>query len=340
MIPDMRILAGLDGVRERTLSLVGPFAPGLLRDRERRVAVYGVAGVVVALALTYAAPLFLLAVGPLVLGVPHLAADVRYLVARPGLHRRFEFWLFVVGPAAAAWLHPRAWVAMLGIVGAVVIAKASPLRRVLVGLAGAALLCAAAELGRSADLALAHLHNLVAILLFCLWSHRRRRLHLLVLGAFGFGLTLIGLGAFDGSAARALLEPGPLDGQELVLSLSPFEAEALAARVVLAFAFAQSVHYAVWLRLVPEEDRPRPGLRGFASSIRAVVQDLGVPVTLLFAAGTLVIGLWGLVSIAGARDGYLRLAIVHGPLELGAATLLLLERGRLGVRAWGKPRAS
>lgn len=41
-------------------------------------------------------PLWMLAVGPIVLGVPHVVSDVRYLVAKPGYHRRAE-WCVVVG---------------------------------------------------------------------------------------------------------------------------------------------------------------------------------------------------------------------------------------------------
>ena len=50
----------------------------------------------------------------------------------------------------------------------------------------------------------------------------------------------------------------------------------MALRWVLAFAFGQSVHYAMWLRLVPEEDRARPaavpvfGTRGGAYSVALV----------------------------------------------------------------------
>ena len=44
-----------------------------------------------------------LAVGPLVLGVPHLVADLRYLVVRPGLHRRAAFWPVAVSALASSW---------------------------------------------------------------------------------------------------------------------------------------------------------------------------------------------------------------------------------------------
>jgi hypothetical protein len=169
----------------------------------------------------------------------------------------------------------------------------------------------------------------VAVALFCVWSRRSRRHHWLVVLAFGLGLLTIGLGALDGGPRTRLSASQLLDAELVMSSLAPVAHPELAARLVLGFAFAQSVHYAVWVRLVPEEDRVRPGLRSFSSSLRALTTDLGVPFVLVCCLVFVAIALWGAVSVIDARDGYLRLAVFHGPLELGAAALLLLERGRV-----------
>src|SRR4051812_23892396 len=87
------ILRLLDAGRGRGLrlvsSLLGPsrMRP-LLADRQLRVALSGSFAMALALVLTLYCPLLLLIISPLVLGVPHLLADVRYLVAQPGHHRR------------------------------------------------------------------------------------------------------------------------------------------------------------------------------------------------------------------------------------------------------------
>ena len=324
-------IATMDAIRGRTLRVVGPLAPSLLRDRDRRVAAYGLVAIALALVLTLAAPMALLAVGPLVLGVPHLVADVRYLVARPRLHRRAGFWLAVAAPAGAAFLHPHAWVSAVAIVGAAVVARACWMRRAVVATAALALVALAYESGRVADLALAHAHNVIAVALFWAWSRRRSRLHLLVIGAFAAGVVAIALGALDGAPASRFAGSRLLDAEWIASTLAPLSDPVLSLRLVLVFAFAQSVHYGVWVRLVPEEDRPRPGLRSFTSSVRALVADLGLPFVVLASVVAGSLALWGAISLAAARDGYLRLAIFHGPLELGAATLLLLERGRIGA---------
>lgn len=319
------IVGFMDAMRGRVLAALGSLAPALLRHREPRVAVYGVGAIILALGATFAFPLELLAVGPIVLGVPHLVADVRYLVARPALHRRAEFWLFVAGPAALSFVHPHASLSMAAIAGAALIARGSLVPRLFAFGIGVALVFVCAHFGRTADLVVAHGHNLVAIALFVAWSRRQSSHHLWIVAAFAAGLVAIAFGP-----AR-LAESGPLAAGDVIHAIAPFDDSALATRAVLAFAFAQSVHYAVWLRLVPEADRPRPGLRSFASSLRALTADVGVTLVAVAIVVTVAFAAWGCFSIAGARDGYLRLAIFHGPLELGAATLLLLERGQLSM---------
>src|SRR5687768_1431635 len=81
-------VAVLDRARLAWLRLLGPLAKPLVRDREKRVALAGALSLAVAFVLCATAPLVLLAVSPLLLGVPHVASDLRYLLVRPGLHKR------------------------------------------------------------------------------------------------------------------------------------------------------------------------------------------------------------------------------------------------------------
>lgn len=339
----------VDAVRARALGLLGPLAPSLLRDRDARTLVYGVASIALALALTFAVPMVLLAIGPIVLGVPHLVADVRYLVAKPQLHRRWPVWLFVFVPAMSAFVYPHASVSMLAVVGAALVARreTSIEKRALAMFVGLALVVACFELGWVADVVIAHAHNVIAVVLFVLWTRSRTKTRRSLLDgrtrvawaarwaiptAFAVGLGVIALGWFDHGAAR-LRGSSLLDGEELIATLAPADVIAsstIASRLVLAFAFAQSVHYAVWVRLVPEQDRERPGMRSFASSYRALAKDLGRPLVVVAALVMVGFAVWAMFALANARDGYLRLAVFHGPLELGAAVLLILERGHLG----------
>lgn len=318
----------LDGARAALLRVAGPLLAPWWRDRSRRVATLGALSIAATLALTVHAPLLLLAWGPLLLGVPHLVADVRYLFVRRGLHRRPAVWALVVAPACTAWVSPRAAIPLLAVAGAGLLVGGAWWRRALLATAGLALSLVVGWFGRTGDLVVAHGHNLVALALFVLWTRRGARVHAaLALGALGAAGLLLA-GAFDRWALAALVGGGPLALDRVVRTLAPVADPVLALRLVLAFAFLQSVHYGVWVRLVPELDRPRRGPRPFARSLAALADDLGWTPVLLAAVAAVGFVLGGAADVESARDLYLRLALFHGPLELGLATLLLAE-GRL-----------
>jgi hypothetical protein len=326
-------LAPLDAARSAVLRALGSPGRRFLGDREARVALYGSFGVLVALAMTALAPAWLLAIGPFVMGIPHLFADTRYLVVRQGLHRRRGFWLLVLLPLVLAFFQPQATTALAAIVGATLLARGSYLRRSLVLAPVLGLAIVAASAGHRADIVMAHLHNLVALAFWWAWAPASRTagrggLRWIPIALFAIASALLLGGAFDASAypsARAV----DVSLRDLVGTLSLIRDPRLGLRFVLFFAFAQSVHYAVWVRLVPEEDRPRPGLRSFQSTLAALVQDFGrIP---LVVSALAVVGLvaWGCLDVHAARVGYLRVALFHGPLELAVAALLFIERRRL-----------
>src|SRR5690348_11917803 len=100
--PVHSLLAGLDKVRRAALMAGAPWARALLVDRERRVAFTGAVLVAAAFAATCAVPMWMVALGPIVWGVPHIVADVRYLIMKQGYHRRPLVLLAIGGGALAA----------------------------------------------------------------------------------------------------------------------------------------------------------------------------------------------------------------------------------------------
>jgi hypothetical protein len=143
----------------------------------------------------------------------------------------------------------------------------------------------------------------------------------------------LGVGFFDPLIAATSVG-GPREGHPFAYfayTLAPFAEPIVATRLVVIFTFAQSVHYAIWLRLVPEDARTRRSPRPFRSTYRALLADLG-PVVLVGATlAAFAIAVWAVVDLATARDGYLRAAIGHGHLEL-AAGALLFAGGRAPAR--------
>jgi hypothetical protein len=175
----------------------------------------------------------------------------------------------------------------------------------LAGLAAwAAMTCAAAADESAFVLAFVHLHNATALALW--WALRPRdRRALAVVALVVAGVALLLVGALDPVVAAAggwqvpLAIPG-LDSN--AQAYAPGAEVPWAMRVVLSFAFLQAVHYAVWLRLVPEDARPRPAPRPFRASWRALRDDLGRPLLGLALLLALGIAAWGALDLIAARE--------------------------------------
>lgn len=339
-----RSLDPLDRTRRALYRVLAPWLGPWIRDREVRVGLYGAGVAAVSLVGALAVPLWMLALGPLLLGVPHLVADLRYLVARPGLHRRPVVLPVVVALLATAVTQDLAW-GLGGAALAALSARAPVARRWLAGLPLLGLTGAAIVWRGPVALGFAHAHNVVAV---GLWLTLAVALHdgapvarLARWGptlAFAVGGLAILSGALDGvlavtSALRAGPMP-PLQEHARVLA-APGTEPTVATRWVAAFAFAQSVHYGLWLRVIPEEARDRPSTRSWQASFRSVRADLGGPVVLGSVVVLVGIAVWGVVDLVAARDGYLRLALFHGPLELAVLGVVAAE-GRGALRPTGE----
>lgn len=327
-------LGGLDRIRARVLHATMPWSSHFAARREARAGLIGVVAVAGALLGTAVVPLWMLALGPIVLGVPHLLADLRYCVVRTGWHRRPALWFGVGLPVLAVMLGAPLVVGFAALFGAAAACSArSPRRRLLVYLGLALALAGYVALGPLAALVLLHLHNFVALALWACWRPRVHRHHLAVLGCFALGSLLIMLGGLDALIEQPLARSAPV-GLELRHHLAAIAGNLegpLALRLVLLFAFAQSVHYGVWLRLVPEDDRDRATPRSFRASFRALVDELGPLLPALALLATLALAGWALVDLAAAKSGYLRFAAFHGFLELALLTTLVGEGRRFVV---------
>jgi hypothetical protein len=121
--------------------------------------------------------------------------------------------------------------------------------------------------------------------------------------------------------------PDPAFWPRIAPEVAP-DGSAWTGRLVLAFAFAQSVHYSIWLRLIPDEDRDRPTPRTFAASFRALRTDFGAPLLVGAILAALAVAGWSVFALIHARTGYLRAALFHGYLEYAAVALALLEQRR------------
>ncbi len=322
-----RLLEPLDSLRRLTLAgLLG--VPGLgaaLRHRDSRVALQATVGATVAFSLTLLVPGALLVLGPLCLGVVHVASDVRYLVLRRGVPSRIVTTV-LAGCACLFALRLAAWFGAppssltlaevsVGFALPLVVLALSPSRRALVVAAPFAILLGLAVAGPSrAQLLFAYGHNVVGLLAWGLLFRRRR--------AFALpALALIGVGALW-LASGALLPLARLTGDwgervvDEAMMVMPLVEPRRAIGLALSFLFLQSLHYSAWLAWIPQEDLPGEGTTTFKMSARSFARDLGRPVALAVVALALFVAAAGVAAPHQARHVYLSLATFHGYLEL------------------------
>lgn len=333
------LLDAADACRRFGLTTVGrSFARAVLTDRDKRTAFFGCLLITVAFFSTSMFPVVMLVVGPIVWGIPHVLADLRYLVARPGLHRRPLVLAAIAIGILGAGLGFGVRGGLVGAALALCVARTSWARRIA-GLSIVASLFALAQTApQTADLAFAHLHNFVGVLIWWAWRPRQTRLYFLPLAVFLIGsIALLAGWATPLHAFTKGLE-APWTGMrmfDLLQSLTPYPFDPKSVRLVLLYAFAQATHYVVWLRLVPEDDRPTKSPRSYGQSFRAATTDLGAILLWISVFGALGLIGWAVFAPGAARDGYLRLAFFHGHLELAAGALLWAER-RLGFGQIGR----
>lgn len=322
------LLTPLDSLRSSVLRFLAPRMRDLVVLREHRVAVVGACLMLSALVMSSVLPLWVLAVGPILWGVPHVVSDVRYLIARPGLHRRPWVMVAIGAGITGAAIGYGVRGGLAGAAGAILFAKASRVRRAA-GLAVIVSLLALAQwAGPRSDLVFAHAHNVIGVGLWWAWRRRAGRLHLLPIAIFATGCALILGGALDPVWARTGGFVAPWTGltwRAMASTLSWTTQGPFALRLPVLYAFLQSAHYLVWVRLIPEDDRPSPTPRSFQQSFRALRADVGAIVLWIAVLTALVFFVWAAVHVGHARNAYIQAVFFHGHLELGAAAVLWAE---------------
>jgi hypothetical protein len=336
-------VAPLDFARRSSLRLVTR-SPGLTRilgKRETRVAALGSLQVLLLFALTLRWPLAMYFIGPVVFGVVHLAADLRYLVLRFELPRGL---LWVSIAAAVVFTVVR----VCGTAGVVKSTLCSEVD-IAIGLAwvGAAFalrfrdarvvpaLAVLAVLGVllwvNAELfecVLTHLHNLVAFVVW-LTLFRRRPGWAIVPVALVVGATLFLL---SGVSVSWTSHHGGLNAfgegvTHLAQSFAPNVPRKLAIAVAITFIFLQSVHYAVWTGWIPQDGLRGEGSFTFRMTVRALLADFGPRFLSVIAFAIVFFAIAAAIAMKPAVAWYMSVARVHVWFELAMlATLAGVSR--------------
>jgi hypothetical protein len=344
-----RAVEPLDRLRRHALLLLVR-TPGLgrvLTRRDARLALHSSASVAVAFALTLLCPGVLFVAGPALFGVAHIASDARYLVLRRSLPR---WWTRVLAAGCGALFALRAlelalpsdapfaavevgvgWTwALTAVLAGHAAARGAGAPRgagrraaiigpllVIVGVAA----CARPHLAR---LVFAHVHNVVALGLWLLLFRARRRFALPALALLTACAALLLSGAalpwvhLAGPGAARLVD-------ESVFAWPAWVSQRTALALGVLYVMLQSIHYTVWLAIIPQDDARAEGTLSFRMSLRALGRDFPAPwlaAVVVLAVGVLAASA---VDIHRTRQLYLSLATFHGYLELAAATFLVVR---------------
>ncbi|MBY0470836.1 hypothetical protein K2X30_06660 [bacterium] len=342
------VLARLDTVRASLLrfTLSFDFAREVFVSRANRLLVSFLFSCALSFALAVVAPVWMIALAPLLLGIPHLFAGFRYIPKLSGLNGRQWVWFFTAASFGVSILRltgvstpiplSNEWevLALVLVLGA--FSFALP-RRVF--------LSAALLLGVFAGSwfyplwtlsILAFAHHFVA---FMFWlrsakSLQERRTVWVSLGIFTAATTYILAGGVDSIAPWMALPSGwGFDPDFLIRGIFPAASQAdfvWGGRLISAYAFGQSLHYFVWLKAIPEQDALQSVPLSFVQSGREIQKDLGPGVAR--AAVAMSVGLVGMMAwwnLEYLRDLYISLSTAHGYLELASLPFLVgMSRAR------------
>jgi hypothetical protein len=320
-----------------------PLRPLLLAKR-RRIPALLLAHAAVAFVLSVFAPTLLLVLGPLLLGVPHLLADIRYLVLRPRFAAPARRWLLggcvvllgvrlaelTFAVSLSRYELPLAvfWVGGCALLGA---QRLRDPRLIAMSVLLTAFGAAAWFHPSYLKMALSHGHNALAVAVWAFAFCPARRIGLaifLLLAAITFVLLLTPLAGLG--LQHGIVQSFGLHSLAVVDQLAPFARSLpLALGVVAAFAFLQSLHYAVWLHAIPQEVTRGEGTLSFRMSFRALRSDLGLAGGALSTLLVVTVPVCGVLAPLRTQAVYLSLASFHAYLELGALSLCWLARLRL-----------
>lgn len=335
-----------DFARRGMLSLVARnrLAARAVGTRDVRVPLVACVQVTLLFVVATVFPVVAFVVGPLVLGVPHLASDVRYLLVRARVPRTLV-WGCAAGATALLALrvlalvhHGVAHSAMLevglGIAWVAGAFVAGARERALPAVVQALVLAALAGLGAwmithagLTRLCLAHAHNVVGIAIWFVLFRRNKRVALAPLAAIAVGAGVLAAGVVLPTTLRLQGDQGlGLALGTIGRGLAPGLAPHAAAAVATSFVFLQSVHYATWLVWVPQEELPGQGTFTFRMTGRALVRDLGPLLLATFALVWAALAGWGLFQPLAALQAYVTLVSFHAWFELASFAYLFTRR--------------
>jgi len=283
-------------------------------------------------------PLWVLLIGPIVLGVPHLISSIRYI---PQLTSMNRFSIPVVGSFFVLVAVARLWMgtygnalleggpntleliagfSLLGLVGFFYRQSKARLAGSLFLLGGLFVASLNYPLETLGFLVLAH--NFVAFFFWISRSENKADKMAAMTALFIFSAASFAIlaGVFDHFMSSRVFEIfNGFNDASIGTQIFPHADMTMWSRAVSAYALGQGIHYFVWLKAIPEQELPYQHTTNFSYSFKLLKSDMGN--RLVYFSGLVLVGLVAfalLKNFMEARFIYLSLAAFHGYFEIMA----------------------
>jgi hypothetical protein len=315
----------------------------LFRDRPLRLVFFFVTSFLINFTMALLIPLWMLAIGALIQGIPHLIASMTFTtrLAFNGVQPMRPRIAVVLGGVLVAVAIGRYWATARGVSfvdglpndielaasllagGWLAWASGANLLRCAVGAAILGALGVASYAAPYETLGgLIIAHHFVG---FIFWIGRAptradRIVALAVLALLSLTTLAVFAGLFDAAIEwrRTSILGGTLDEYVLGSAILPNTVDAFwLSRAVTVLAISQSFHYLTWFKAIPEQELPHQHPIGFGKAVHFLGHDVG-PVV-LYGTFYALAGLFIYAFLAGlpeARDLYLAGALFHGYFEI------------------------
>jgi hypothetical protein len=341
------------------LTLSHPILRRIFRHRPARLLCLFVASFTLYLPLSFYFPLWVLAIGPLVWGIPHIVASIRYqhYIFAKNLEERGRvkvtliftgiIWAMVVFFRVytdffhSTFFWDRGYPGLIetafgGIIlgGLFVIFRSKPIEIFLaaLGLISFTVLIFLVPVETAAVLILAH--NFVAFFYWIFASRTRADRVVAITATVIFSLIhiLVLRKVFD---SLINLSPGPsylpwaqLSLESLGRSIAPHSRDwSVWYRCLTLYAFGQSLHYFVWLKAIPDLFTPSQNPTSFKTAWQTLKKDMGMRPALLASVATVVpLVVWTVLGFNYAFRLYFAIASLHGYMEIAGLGFFLSRR--------------
>jgi hypothetical protein len=322
------VLDGLDAARRWALDRGGRIVRPFIRDRDRRVVAFALIAFGLAFAGTALAPGYMLLLGPVIVGVPHLFFESRYLFFQHDQLRKLALVGVLVAQTALVFAGVGIYTLGAATIAALVATGSLSTKKAIAISALSALAVAGALVGPDwSRFLLLHVHNCVPLVVWLAWRKRPLAASLAVTVLFVAGVALIFAGALVDLPLRRPFSDAGFSLTKLTDAVAAGCGGEWRHRFLLFFCFTQAAHYAIWLRLIPEEARERPTPRSWRQSWQTFKREAGPSVARLMILGSIAVPLVALaVGIVRTRALYVTASEFHATVEAMLIAVVFVRR--------------